>query len=93
MKHRLIIRLNELRSKMKLAKTNGERQVYKESIAHCIEDLKHGKLNARKDIIKFALGLVVFLAMVFMLLYLGSKLSQQENENQTIGHSVGEALV
>ncbi|MBP9741792.1 MAG: hypothetical protein KBD37_00370 [Burkholderiales bacterium] len=93
MQHRLILRLNELRYKMKLAKTAGEKQVYKESIAHCIEDIKHGKANARKDIIRLTLGLAVFLTLILMLLYLGSKLSHQENETQSIGHAVEEALV
>ncbi|MDQ5921783.1 MAG: hypothetical protein QG673_1842 [Pseudomonadota bacterium] len=89
----LILRLKELRFKMRLAKTEGERQIYAEAITHCIGDIKHMRSKARRDILKLIVGVVIFLALLTALLHSIATLEHDDNDNQSIGHAISEQAV
>jgi hypothetical protein len=86
----LVLRLKELRTKMRLAETAKEREIYSEAIATCISDLRFCQAKLRRKIIKDIAVALFFIVLVMIILYLISTLREENMEPQSIGHAVTE---
>ena len=92
MKSILELRLKELQQKLAEAKTENEKLIYTEAIAHCVHDAERVKLSARRHKV---IRIIVWLTFSLMLIVVWKLVLLHRSDESTIAdesQSIGRAV-